>query len=208
VLGPIFAQHGYIFLGSFRRGQGLAANQGVESSVRVERERAARGDEAAGRLQLNLLEGEQLDDELSALAVLRSLANVDPGRIAVVGHSFGGPLAMLIAERDHSIRAVANFGGGAHSWPLSSYLRERLMQAASKLTTPVLFIHAANDYSTDPGKVLDAELARQGKTHQLKIYPAFGASTAEGHNLIYLSVGTWEQDVFAFLDQYTRPAGP
>jgi dienelactone hydrolase len=173
----------------------------------VERERAAHGDDAADRLQLRFLEGEQLNDQLSAVAVLRSLRIVDAGRIAVVGHSFGGLLAMLMAERDPSIRAVVNFGGGARSWPLSSYLRGRLMQATNKLAAPVFFIHAANDYSTDPGTVLDAELARKGKTHLLKIYPAFGASTREGHNLIYLSVSTWEREVFAFLDQYTGRTG-
>jgi dienelactone hydrolase len=205
-LGPIFAKHGYIFLGSFRRGQGLSASQGIESSVLVERERAAHGDDAAGRLQVKLLDGEQLDDELSALAVLRSLRLVDKNRIAVVGHSFGGSLAMLIAEKDQSIRALVSFGGGARSWPRSLYLRERLVQATSKLTTPVFLIHAANDYSTDPGKVLDAELGRQQKTHLLKIYPPFGATASEGHGLIYLSVATWERDVFGFLDQYTGPA--
>jgi hypothetical protein len=85
-------------------------------------------------------------------------------------------------------------------------LRERLVQATKKLTTPVFLIHAANDYSTDPGKVLDAELARQQKTHLLKIYPPFGTTASEGHGLIYLSVATWERDVFGFLDQYTGSA--
>src|SRR5215470_1073577 len=105
-LGPIFAKRGYVLLGLFRRGQGLSANQGSDSSVLVQRERAAHGDDAANRLQVKLLEGEQLDDQLSALAVLRSLGIVDASRIALVGHSFGGSLALLIAERDPSIRAI------------------------------------------------------------------------------------------------------
>ncbi|HKE58007.1 MAG TPA: hypothetical protein VKB46_14940, partial [Pyrinomonadaceae bacterium] len=81
--------------------------------------------------------------------------------------------------------------------------RDRLIQATRNLTAPVFFIHAANDYSTDPGKLLDAELARQGKAHQLQIYPPFGSTTTEGHGLIYLSIATWENDVFAFLEQHT-----
>jgi dipeptidyl aminopeptidase/acylaminoacyl peptidase len=110
---------------------------------------------------------------------------------------------MLLAERDPSIRAVINFAGGAGSWTRSAYLRERLISAARKLTTPVFYIHAANDYSTLPGEVLDAELARLDKPHRLKIFPACGVTVNEGHNLIYLSIATWERDVFAFLDEHT-----
>jgi dienelactone hydrolase len=202
-LGPVFAKHGYVFLELFRRGQGLSASQGPESSSLVQRERAANGDDAANRLQLRLLETDELDAELSGLAFLRSLPGVDLKRIAVVGHSFGGSLALLLAERDHSLRAVVDFAGAAASWPRSTYLRERLISAANKLTAPVFFIHAANDYSTTPGEVLDSELARLGKTHRLKVFPAFGQTVNEGHNFIFFSVRTWERDVFAFLDEHT-----
>jgi len=205
ILGPLFAKHGYVFLALFRRGQGLSANQGEESSVLVRRERAAKGDDAANRLQLRLLETEELNDELSGLTFLRSLPGVDSRRVSVVGHSFGGPLALLLAERDPSLRAVVSFGGAAASWPRSSYLRERLLGAVKKLTTPVFFIYAANDYSITPGEVLDAELARLGKVHRLKVFPAFGQTVSEGHNLIYLSVASWEREVFAFLAEHTSP---
>lgn len=201
--GRVFAKHGYVFLGLYRRGQGLSAGQGDESGSLVQRERAANGDDAANRLQLRLLETDQLDEQLSGLAFLRSLPGVDRQRIAVVGHSFGGSLALLLAERDHSLRAVVDFAGAAASWPRSSYLRARLISAANNLTTPVFFIHAANDYSTTPGEVLDAELARLGKIHRLKVFPAFGQTVNEGHNFIYFSVRTWERDVFAFLGKHT-----
>lgn len=205
ILGPIFAKHGYVFFALFRSGQGLSVNQGSEMSVLVEAERSAKGDEAANLLQVKLLEGDQLDQELSGLAKLRSLSTVDPKRVAIVGHSFGGMLAMLLAERDSSIRAIINFGGGARSWPRSSYLRERVLLAASRSSTPVFSLYAANDYSTDPGKALNTELTRHGKTHKLQVLPAFGSTVSEGHNLVYLSIETWETEVFAFLDQYTRP---
>jgi dienelactone hydrolase len=204
ILGPIFAKHGYVFLALFRSGQGLSANQGTETSVRVEAERSAKGDEVANILQVKLLEGEQLDQELSGLAKLRSLTIVDSKRVAVVGHSFGGMLAMLLAERDPSIRAIVNFGGGARSWPRSSYFRDRVLLAASKFKIPVFSLYTANDYSTDPGKVLDTELTRQGKTHKLKILPAFGSTVSEGHNLVYLSIETWEREVFEFLDEFSK----
>jgi dienelactone hydrolase len=203
-LGQLFSQHGYIFLALYRRGQGLSADQGAESGALVTRERALKGDEAANRLQLSLLEGEQLQETLNALDVLRAVPEVDSNRIVIAGHSFGGSLAMLVAERDPSIRAIVNFGGGAGSWNRSPILRDRLIAAARKLQTPVLYIQAANDYSTAAGEVLSSELQRLGKPHRLQTYRAFGKTAAEGHNILYLSIKTWQQDVFEFLDQFVR----
>src|ERR1043165_3367835 len=201
-LGRLFAQHGYVFLALYRSGQGLSSTQGEESAAVVTRERTSKGDDAANQLQLRLLEGEQLDEERNGLAVLRSLPGVDSNRVAIVGHSFGGSLALVLAAEDPHIRAVISFGGGAASWVRSSYLRESLTSAVRKLASPVFFVYAENDYSTAPGTTLDAEMASQGKTHLLKIYPPFGRTPSEGHGIIYLSMGAWERDVFDFLHEH------
>ncbi len=62
---------------------------------------------------------------------------------------------------------------------------------------PLFFIHAGNDYSTDSSKSLDAELARLGKPHRLKIYPPVGLTADDGHDFPLNSVAKWEPDVFA-----------
>jgi len=201
-LGRLFAHHGYVFFALYRSGQGPSSRQGEESAVVVNRERATSGDDVANRLQLKLLGGEQLDEARNGLAVLRSLPGVDSSRIAIVGHSFGGSLALLLAAERPAIGAVVSFGGAAGSWVRSSYLRESLTSAVQKLTAPVFLVYADNDYSTAPATILDAEMVKQGKTHLLKIYPAFGQTESEGHNIIYLSMGTWERDVFNFLDAH------
>ena len=206
-LGRLFARHGYVFMALYRRGQGLSADQGKEAGSLMRSERTANGDESANRLQLRLLDGEELQQQRDALSVLRALPKVDPGRVAIVGFSFGGSLAMVHAEEDQTIRAVISFGGAAGSWNRSPQLRERLISAARKLTTPVLFVFAANDHTTLPAEVLSAEMGR-GKPNakvQVKIYPAFGTTVQEGHHLIYLSIPTWEQDVFAFLKSHNAP---
>lgn len=202
IIAPVFVKHGYVFLAIARRGEWLSADQGENIDNVVAQEREANGDDAAKKLQLKLMETDHLNDVLAGLACLRQLPYVDVKRIAVVGHSFGGSLALLLSERQHSIRAAVNFGGAAASWDDSPWLRERLTSAVDNLNTPVFFIFAENDYSTNPGKVLSAEMARLKKPQQLKIYPPLGQTPAEGHALIYGGVQTWENDVFAFLKKY------
>jgi carboxymethylenebutenolidase len=204
LLGPLFARHGYVFLYLFRRGTGPSAGQGSYSGDLRAAELAAHGQEAQERLQLRLLEGDELSDAFAGLRYLRSLPEVDAGRVAVVGHSFGGSLTLLIAEHDSTLRAAIDFASAAGSWG-SAPLRERLRTAVSRTTVPIFFIHASNDYSIEPGKSLASDMTRLGKPNRLRIYPAYGRTPEEGHNIVYLSTATWETDVFAFLDGCMRP---
>jgi len=202
-LGPLFARHGYVFLFLFRRGSGLSASEGANSFDLMSRESAEKGQEARNRLQLRLLESDDLGDVLAGLAFLRALPEVDPRRVAVAGHSFGGSLALLVAERDRGLRAVIDFAGAAYSWPRSAQLRERLLAAVGRTAAPVFIIHAANDYSVAPAEALAAEMARLGKPHRVKIYPPSGRTAEDGHDFVYLGAATWEPDVFAFLNERT-----
>ena len=64
-----------------------------------------------------------------------------------------------------------------------------------------MIIHAQNDYSTAPGYALDSALNHLHKPHLLIIYPRFGNTANQAHNIIFLSPQTWEPDVFKFLDE-------
>lgn len=204
VIGPLFARHGYVLLYLFRRGDGLSAGQGIPSGDLMDRALAAHGQEGRNRLQLELLETDEMSDVRAALSFLRTLREVDPRRIAAAGHSFGGSLTLLAAERDSSLRAIVVFGAAGYSWDRSPALRARLLQAVSRATVPVFLIHAANDYSVTPGKALGAAMGRLGKPHRVAIYPPTGRTREEGHDFVYLAVPVWESDVFTFLDGYTR----
>lgn len=203
-LGPVFARHGYVFLFLFRRGVGLSAALGKNAVDSMNDEQAAHGVNARNALQLRLLEGREMSDALSALAFLRTLPEVDPHDVGLVGHSFGGSLTFLMAARERDLRAVVIFSAAGYSWDRSPELRARLLAAARRVTAPMFFIHAANDYSIAPGTALDARLNELGKPHRLKIYPPIGRTAEEGHAFPLIGVKEWEPDVFAFLDGYMR----
>ena len=200
VLGPVFVKHGFVFLCPFRRGEGPSADQGQFIGDLLQREEAAKGVEARQRLQLELMTGDHLRDALAGLSFLKSLPYVDAGRVAVAGHSFGGQLTLLEASRDRTVRAAVTFGAAAASWDGSPELRDRLIVALRAGSAPVMLIQAANDYSLSPSIAMESELSRSSKLHVRKIYPAYGATQAHGHNFLYFDIARWEQDVFAFLE--------
>jgi carboxymethylenebutenolidase len=205
-LAPVFLKHGYAFLYLFRRGQGLSADQGLYMGEALRRKEAEEGAEASQHLEFVLLNTDHLDDVMGALAFLKSAPGIDPDRIAVVGHSFGGQLTLLATERDAAIRAAVAFDGAAHhSWARSEEVRERLLTAVRNAAAPVMLIQASNDYSTAPSRALADELERLHKAHVLKIYPPVGQTTDDGHNAVYIAISVWEKDVFQFLDKCVRP---
>jgi dienelactone hydrolase len=165
---------------------------------------AAKGQEARNQIQLELLETDEMNDALAGLAFLRALPEVDPHRVAVVGHSFGGSLAVLVAEHDRDLRAIVTFGAAGYSWDRSPELRDRLTAAVGRMSAPAFFIYAENDYSTRAGKALAAEMGRLGRPHRVEIYPSVGRTPDDGHNFIHLGISTWEPDVFAFMDRYVK----
>jgi dienelactone hydrolase len=201
-LAPVFAKHGYAFLYLFRRGQGLSADQGPFMQDLLQREKAANGDAARKRLQLLLMTTDHLDDVMAGLSFLKGLQGIDAHRIAIAGHSFGGQLTLLAAQRDNTLRAAITFGAAASSWEGSSDVRERMLAAVRNTTVPIMLLHAANDYSTEPGKALAAELAKSHQPNLLKIYPPFGKSSDDGHMFVYTDIAEWEADVFGFLDEH------
>jgi carboxymethylenebutenolidase len=204
ILGPVFARHGYVFLFLFRRGVGLSADQGMNVIDLMNSAFAAHGQEARDTLQLELLENREMSDALSALAFLRARHEVDARNVAMIGHSFGGSLTLLMAEREPSLRAVVIFSAAGYSWDRSPQLRARLLNAVAHIGMPIFFIHAANDYSVEPGKELDARLRQLGKPHLLKIYPPIGQTADDGHAFPFLGVSIWESDVFAFLNEHMQ----
>jgi len=200
----VFARHGYVFLFLFRQGTGLSHDQGAADGDVMSRAFETGGVDNRNRVQLELLETVELDAVRAGFAFLRQRRDVDPARVALVGHSFGGSLTLLAAARDTAVRAVVVFGAAAASWGQSPALRARLLTAVAQTSAPVLFVHAANDYSVAPGESLAAEMQRRGRTSGLKIYPAFGRDVRDGHSLVFRSVATWESDVFGFLEAHVR----
>ena len=199
-LGPVFAKRGWIFFAPYRRGQGLSASAGPYIGDEIEAARKNGGMRAAAATMVRLLETDQLNDQLAALAWLQKREFVQARRIAVAGNSFGGVEAVLGAERG-SYCAAIDASGGAESWALAPELQASMTRAVRNAHVPIFFFQPENDYDLAPSRVLSAAMKSSGKTFEMKIYPAFGKSNQEGHSFSYLGSSVWADDVFRFLEQ-------
>lgn len=200
VIGPLFANKGWIFFMPYRRGQGLSAGAGpyIVDEIKAARQRG--GLKEASETMARLLNTEQLDDQLSAYAWLKTQGFVQQNRIAVAGNSFGGVETVLGAARVPYCAAVVA-SGGAESWDESPELQQVMKSAARAADSPMLFFQAANDFNLAPNDVLSSERKKAGKPGEVKTYPAFGKSAAEGHSFAYRGSAIWFPDVFDFIDK-------
>jgi dienelactone hydrolase len=199
----VFAKHGWVFFGPYRRGQGLSASAGPYIGDEIAAAEKKGGQSAAASVMVRLLETDHLNDQLAALAWLRKQSFVKSDRIAVAGTSFGGIETVLGAEQGDYCAAVDS-AGGAQSWSDAPQLRSMMTRAVRNAKVPIFFFQAANDYDLSPSEKLSAAMKAAGKPYKLQIYPPYGDSAQDGHTFGYFGASVGADDVFAFLNQHCR----
>jgi dipeptidyl aminopeptidase/acylaminoacyl peptidase len=199
-LGPMFARAGWIFFMPYRRGQGLSADAGPYIGDEVAAARRRGGKSAASATLVRLLTTDHLDDQLAALAWLRSQSFVSGRRIALAGNSFGGIQSILGAARAPVCGTVAA-SAASESWRDSAELRVAMKDAAARMSAPLFLFQAQNDFDLEPNKTLVQVRRQAGKLVKYKLYPVFGRSTKDGHSFAYLGANVWFSDVLGFLNE-------
>jgi carboxymethylenebutenolidase len=152
--------------------------------------------------QLSARLDRESDDVLAALDVLASLPEIRADHIGMMGSSFGGVNTLLAVAKTDRFRCAVEFAGAAMNWDRTPGLRRLMTDAALRLTTPIFFLQAANDYSVRPTRELAAALAGTGKIFEAQVYPAFGITPQEGHVFERDGARIWGKDVQRFLERY------
>jgi dienelactone hydrolase len=142
------------------------------------------------------------NDVVAALGYLETLDGIDPGRVGVMGSSFGGVVSLLAAAKCDRFRCGVDFAGAAMNWEKTPRLRELMKQAARAATVPLCLIQAENDYSTRPTVELARVLARENKPFRARVFPPFGVTRDEGHFFERGGVLVWGREVRSFLEKY------
>jgi carboxymethylenebutenolidase len=193
-VAAVFVPAGYVVFAPVRRGHTGSEGRYIQYELEL-------AGSARNRVQVQELEGGQLDDQLAGLAYLKSLPYVDKGRLAVAGCSYGGIQTLLGAERGAGYRAAVAISPAAQSWNSNPLLRDRLIQAVRKIEIPVFLIQPPRDASLGPSRVLGGEFERLGKPYAGKVYPESIPSDAQTHCFGGIRRGSrvWAQDALEFL---------
>jgi len=199
-IGPRFTARGWVFFAPYRRGQGLSAAAGPYIGDQLDAATRKGGVPARATEIVRLLEGDDLRDQLAALAWLRQAGFVRADRIAAAGNSFGGIETVLGVEREPYCAAV-DAAGGAETWAEAPELRAVMIRAVKNARAPIFFVQAENDFDLSPTRVLSAAMKDAGKPFETKIYPAFGSSSRDGHAFAYRGSAIWFEDVFRFVER-------
>ena len=179
-----------------RRGYGNSPGTPWKEEVNAEH-----GTPEYDRRLVTRLDGEA-DDVVAALDHLQTMPEITPKRIGVMGSSFGGVMTLLSAAREPRFRCAVEFAGAAMNWEIAPLLREYLLSEAAKLTQPIFFAQAENDFSIRPTLELAESAKKAGKVVYHRIYPAFGLTHMEGHLLCGQGGQVWAEDIRWFLEKY------
>lgn len=141
-------------------------------------------------------------DVVAALGHLETRPEIDAGHIGVMGSSFGGTVTLLAAADCPRFRCAVEFAGAAMNWERAPSLRAMMLAAVERLTRPIFFLQAENDYSAAPTRELGAAAEAAGKECRSRVYPGFGLTEDEGHFLYGQGGAVWAPDVRRFLERW------
>jgi dienelactone hydrolase len=187
---------GYTVLVPFRRGYAESPGPSRLDEVTAPAGAPGHGDQVCARLLA------ESDDVLAALRFVRAMPEVDPGRVGVMGSSYGGINSLLAAARDDRVGACVSFAAAAMSWGPVPELRPFLLAHADTIRCPVLLLQAENDFDITPSEALAARRRAADGVCERHLFPPFGASPMEAHQIWVHAPQVWAPVVLPFLDRY------
>lgn len=189
---------GYLVFVPYRRGYAGSPGQSRTDAVTAQQGEPGYGAQVVQRLL------EENDDVLAALRFIRALPDVVPTRTAVLGSSYGGIHSILAAGRDHDLRACVSFAAAAMTWKHASEVRDLLLRHVDTTRCPVLFLQAENDFDITPSAALAERCHARGHTHMRHLFPPFGATHMEAHQIWIHALHLWAPVVLPWLERWMR----
>lgn len=105
---------------------------------------------------------------------------IDPNRIAIMGHSFGGSLTLFANALDLGHQAAIDISGAALSWPNDEEpgnpeWKPKLRTAVEDMLRPIFFLQPRNEVppgsSTEPTQYLSGIAMKRNRRVQAALFP-------------------------------------
>src|SRR5262245_9885504 len=171
-IGEYFSSLGYVVFVPHRRGHGKSTgmylDQFVASPIFCP---SGQG----GQCKMDYLHRQEADVE-AAIDYVKTLFGrghgifrpklVDPHRLAIMGHSFGGSTTVFVNAKHLGQKAAVDIAGGSQSWEGSDAARSEMREAVRHAVAPTFFLEPMNDKSIEPTFMLAATAARSCRVFQ------------------------------------------
>ncbi|HLK39021.1 MAG TPA: prolyl oligopeptidase family serine peptidase [Polyangiaceae bacterium] len=196
-IADYFVPLGYVVFVPHRRGQGRSTGISINGY--------------AGGTQISYLQ-DQVADVTAAWSYVRGLAGphgstlVDPKRMAIAGHSYGGIMTLLTNATALGQAAAIDLCGDSESWG-STDNETALLAAVDAAKSPIFFAQPLNDVHTDPTIVYSHQAGTDGQMFQAAIYPPVpNAASPEDAHVRFVGdaaeVALWGPGAVDFLHRY------
>jgi dienelactone hydrolase len=196
-IAEYFVPRGYVVFVPHRRGQGRSTGVYI-------------GSYTAGS-QISYLE-DQVADVTAAWTYLQGLTNpqgatwVDPKKMAIMGHSYGGIMTVLVNATSLGQAAAIDLCGDSESWG-NPDIESAILAAIDAAQSPVFFAQPQNDVHTDPTIVFSNRAGTDEQMFQAAIYPPVpnAASAQDAHSRFVgdpSEVAQWGPAAVDFLHRY------
>jgi carboxymethylenebutenolidase len=195
-IAEYFVPRGYVVFVPYRRGQGTSTGVFV-------------GDYKAGS-QISYLE-QEVADVTSAWTFVAGLsvggvALVDPKRMAIMGHSYGGIMTLLTNTCRLGQLVAIDLCGDSESWGNAGN-EAALLAAVDGAQSPIFFAQPQNDVHTDPTAVYSHQAAIDKQMFQAAIYPPVpDAASPEAAHTRFVGdapeVAQWGTGALDFMHRY------
>ncbi|GGD76036.1 S9 family peptidase [Croceicoccus mobilis] len=193
---------GYIYFEIDNRGSN---NRGVEFEKQIR--------EAMGTVEVA--------DQKTGGTFLKSLAFVDPDRIAIYGGSYGGYMTLKMLEADPGFYAAGIAASSVTKWEMydtnyterymgdprkvpEAYKASNTIEDAGKISDPLLITHGMSDDNVvmDNTTAMVAAMQEENVSFEMMLYPGFGHAVG-GPVITQHVLGT----ILRFLEQNGVPPG-
>lgn len=139
-------------------------------------------------------------DVVAAINYVKGLKNVDPRRLAIVGFSRGGLLALMASTRRRDLKAVVLLAP-AHG----RGLLRRVLSDAPRVNAPTLILVSKNDTKQADHlglcRQINTALKAAAKPTRLVVYPPY---RKDGHQLFFKVRSSYWTDVVKFLEPHLK----
>ncbi len=190
-IAEFFVPRGYVVFVPHRRGHGKSTGVYLTDYT---------GGSQIGYLQM------QVADVTAAWTYLQGVPGVDTGRMALMGHSYGGIETLLTNATALGQRAAVDLCADSESWGNTAF-QNALVAAIDAAHAPIFFAQPRNDVHIDPTVFYSQEAGKQQQEFQATIYPAVpnAASPEDAHSRFVgdpAEVAQWGSGALDFLHRY------